>query len=244
MSIRKIVSRGALKQCASGMGCKAHGTPRPRPFSGIGEGACTAPPFIQRVPRQRGYVLITALLILVILTLLGVSMLSGVSLQEKMAGNTRAKTRATTAADFVVNAVETLLPSMPMLVSGCTSPANAWRICAANTLSDSSAVADSTWGLNGGTSYAVSATALPSLRFPAGLIHAGGGSNVYAHTPEFFVEYQGRGATPPGYSLSVNQYGSGGAPVVDIYRTTAMATGGNDTAVSVIQSLYSYMHMR
>lgn len=201
----------------------------------------------RQMPRkQEGFALIAALLILVILTLLGVSMMSGIGLQDKMSSNVREKTRATTAASFVINVVDNLLPTMLLSVSGCTSPTTTWRVCAANTMTTSSAVDNATWGLNGGTTNAVpaTATALPSQAFPSALIKTGGGNNVYAYTPEFFLEYQGRAPTPPGYSVSVNQYGAGSAPVLDVYRTTAMATGGNDAAVSVIQSNYDYMHMR
>lgn len=202
-------------------------------------------PRYQSYPKQRGFALIAALLMLVVLTLLGVSMMSGVGLQDKMSGNVREKTRATTAASFLVNAVDNLLPTMPLSVSGCTSQATGWRVCAANTLTNSAAVDDATWGLTGSVTYAVSATMLPpSQAFPSALINSGGGNNVYAHAPKFFIEYQGRAPTPPGYSASVSQYGVSSAPVLDVYRTTAMATGGNDAAVSVIQSNYNYMHTR
>jgi Tfp pilus assembly protein PilX len=56
--------------------------------------------------RQRGFALIASLLILVILTLLGVSMFSGVGLQERMAGNLRTKTRALDAANAALSAAE------------------------------------------------------------------------------------------------------------------------------------------
>lgn len=193
-------------------------------------------------PRQGGFVLIAALLMLVILTLLGVSMMSGTSLQQKMASNTREKIRATTAAAAVVRAVEQAISTQNLSVSAnCATTSNAWRVCPSGTLTTATAVANSTWGLSGGASNATPASAPAlNLNFP---VNASGGQNIYAVEPRFFIEYLGRAPTPPGYSASVSGYGNR-TPVVDIYETTAMATGGNLPAVSVIQSIYKYMHMQ
>ncbi|MEJ2480479.1 MAG: pilus assembly protein [Acidihalobacter sp.] len=75
--------------------------------------------------RQRGFALIASLLILVILTLLGVSMFSGVGLQERMAGNLRTKTRALNAANAALSAAEQnlLRPLAPLNLSGPPIPA-------------------------------------------------------------------------------------------------------------------------
>ena len=74
--------------------------------------------------RQRGFALIASLLILVILTLLGVSMFSGVGLQERMAGNLRTKTRALDAANAALAAAEQnlLKPIAPLNLSGPPVP--------------------------------------------------------------------------------------------------------------------------
>lgn len=75
--------------------------------------------------RQRGFALIASLLILVILTLLGVSMFSGVGLQERMAGNLRTKTRALDAANAALASAEQnlLKPLPPLNFSGPPSAA-------------------------------------------------------------------------------------------------------------------------
>ena len=69
---------------------------------------------------QRGFALIASLLILVILTLLGVS------LQERMAGNLRTKTRALNAANAALAAAEQnlLKPLTPLNLSGPPVPAD------------------------------------------------------------------------------------------------------------------------
>ena len=76
---------------------------------------------------QRGFALIASLLILVILTLLGVSMFSGVGLQERMAGNLRTKTRALDAANAALAAAEQNLLK-PLAPLNFTSPAGSSAI--------------------------------------------------------------------------------------------------------------------
>ncbi len=196
-------------------------------------------------PAQRGFVLILSLLMLLVLTILGVSLISGVTLQQKMSGNSREKARATSAAEFALNAVQSQLTSQTLTPVSCASAAsNGWRVCDTGTLTTSSAVQNSTWGLGGGATLGTPVTALPANAFPVNLVQPGGGSNVYYHVPEFIVQYQGRGVVPPGYSVQVSNYKSGSAPVIDNYLITTMGTGGNPSAVSVLQSLYTYMHLQ
>ncbi|APZ44105.1 pilus assembly PilX family protein [Acidihalobacter ferrooxydans] len=198
------------------------------------------------MPRaQRGFVLILSLLMLIVLTLLGVSLLSGVTLQQKMSGNSREKARATSAASFALDAVQSQLTSQPLTAQSCASAAsNGWRVCDTGTLTSSSAVQNSTWGLGGGATLGTPVTALPANAFSVSLLSTTGGSNVYYHVPEFIVQYQGQGVVPPGYSVQVSNYKSGSAPVIDNYLITTMGTGGNPSAVSVLQSLYTYMHLQ
>lgn len=95
--------------------------------------------------RQRGFALIASLLILVILTLLGVSMFSGVGLQERMAGNLRTKTRALDAANAALAAAEQnlLKPLAPLNLSGPPVPAGSSAI-PTGTNADAPVV----WGAN------------------------------------------------------------------------------------------------
>jgi type IV pilus assembly protein PilX len=52
--------------------------------------------------KEQGFVLITALLLLIVMTLLGVSAISSVTLQERMASNMREKAQAFESAAFAV----------------------------------------------------------------------------------------------------------------------------------------------
>jgi type IV pilus assembly protein PilX len=94
---------------------------------------------------QRGFALIASLLILVILTLLGVSMFSGVGLQERMAGNLRTKTRALDAANAALAAAEQnlLKPLAPLNFTAPPSAAGSSAIPAS-----SGDAAPAVWGAN------------------------------------------------------------------------------------------------
>lgn len=59
--------------------------------------------------RDRGYVLITSLMILVIITILGVGAVSTVTLQERMASNMQEKQRSLEAASIALREGEKLL---------------------------------------------------------------------------------------------------------------------------------------
>ncbi|HUE12144.1 MAG TPA: PilX N-terminal domain-containing pilus assembly protein, partial [Steroidobacteraceae bacterium] len=54
---------------------------------------------LRSMPRQRGMVLVTALLLLIVVTLLAVGMFRSFGLDEKIAGNVREKQRALNAAE-------------------------------------------------------------------------------------------------------------------------------------------------
>ncbi len=63
---------------------------------------------IHNINKQQGIVLVVALLILVVMTVLGVSMLSTSTLEERMAGNIQAKNVTFQAAESCIR--EALLP--------------------------------------------------------------------------------------------------------------------------------------
>lgn len=62
---------------------------------------------------QRGMVLVTSLIFLVLLTLLGVAAMSTTSLQEKMAGNTKDQNLAFQSAESALTAAENSINAMP-----------------------------------------------------------------------------------------------------------------------------------
>ncbi len=198
---------------------------------------------------ERGFALVTALVFLVILTLLGVSMMSGTGLQTKMASNTQQKQLAFEAAQATLKTVIATLPTRSLALTSCTGSGSGtgWRVCKQNmlkTLTSQIIVQNATWGLSGGSGRGIPYSALlvppASSPFP---VNAAGGINAYYHEPEFLVTYAGQGRMPPGSSLSARHHGSIAA-FVNIYQIDTMGTGGTVSAVAILQSYYRLMTMR
>lgn len=159
--------------------------------------------------RACGFALITALLMLVILTLLGVSLMSGIGLQEKMSSNTREKTRAFDAAQAALLAAQNYLDSQttPPSGSACSPAMTTPQVCNNGALANPTD--ETTWP--GYVTYT-----------PAGMtVDANGGKDVYASAPRYYI------------------YDLGGAPPnPHYYRITAWATGGNAASVAVVQAVF------
>src|SRR3979411_1430529 len=83
--------------------------------------------------RQRGIVLITSLLLLLILTMLAVSMFRSYGVEERIAGNTRDKQRARSAAISAQQFAETWLstnsPPVKATCAGIVQSTGALPIC-------------------------------------------------------------------------------------------------------------------
>lgn len=162
-------------------------------------------------PRQTGLALVSALLMLIIITLLGVSLFLGVSLQQKAAGNSLQKTRALEVAQSAVTAAENWLnvASSRQVPQNCSSNVVDFRVCA---LAPSNPSDPSTWVGAGATR--VSFTKLVSV--------STGNINSYATNPTVWITYLGRATMGPG----------------NLFQIDAQATGGNAQTVAVIQTVY------
>jgi type IV pilus assembly protein PilX len=168
-------------------------------------------PESNRRSRQQGLALVSALLMLVIITLLGVSLFLGVTLQQKAAGNSLQKTRALEVAQSVVNAAENWLntESQKQAPLACSSNVSNFRLCAVAP----SAPADPATWVNAGATQ----VALPQLK-----VSATGGTDTYATNPVVWITFLGRATMGPG----------------SLYEIDAQATGGNSNTVAVIQTVY------
>ena len=176
-----------------------------------------------RYSPERGIALITALILLVVITLLGVTMFRSFTAQERNAGNTREKQRALEAAESTLRFAENLLVqgnlAAPVvcnsLVSADTSPALV-AICS-NPLTSAQS-ASIPWkvtpnGADLGYSYT-----------PTGLsVGTTGGTNSYVITPRFYV----------------SPLGSDPSGMKQLYQITAMAQGGNSSSNAVVQSVFA-----
>ena len=194
----------------------------------------------------RGYILITSLVFLLVLTLLGVALLTGVTLEETMAHNMREKQRAIAAASAAARGVENYLAQVPVLpipganptasptaltvytptaVSSLDLAANAsWRPEAGYSIEDTAGAPYATWPFNDPNVYGTG-------------VSVGGTTIEYAEAPQLIV--QQLPTTPlTGDNLAAIGASYGVTPVPPTYLITAWATGGSPHAVAVIQETY------
>ncbi len=171
--------------------------------------------------KQQGFILAASLMLLLIVTLLGVSGISSVTLHEKMSSNLRESDRAFEAGLMATDAAETWLaaqlnqPEARNAVSGSQTP-NVW---APESV---------------GSFYALSTWADPStpprqLDLPAS---AGVAISPVFYTEEWASRYLGSSINPASQHRITD-------PRVWYYRNTVKAFGGNVTATSMQQSIYA-----
>jgi type IV pilus assembly protein PilX len=160
------------------------------------------------VGRQRGMVLVTALLLLVVVTLLAVSMFRSFGQNEKIAGNTREKHRAVNAAETAEEYAEWWLlagngsAGITCTVNVVATPAApAGQVCA--TGDTPASFTSLPWAL--GVTYA-----------PQGMSVTGnlGGLGSYYLPPEFYITYLGSGgpANNPTAMFQIDAVGYAGSP--------------------------------
>ena len=169
---------------------------------------------------QQGYVLITSLVLLMVVTIMAISMYRSFGVQEQIAGNIREKGRALQAAEAAEQYAEQLMQNGngALALVACTSllaatPSNnVGQIC--NTALTESTIINVPW-VNGsgalvGTSYTPSSFTV------------GSGQNLYYSLPAFYIT-----------SLGISADGSG-----TVYQVDAVGWGGTANAVAVVESTY------
>ena len=165
--------------------------------------------------KQNGFILIVSLIFLVIMSMLGIAMFGGVSMDETMSGNEREKSRALDVAQATLNYADNWLQTNPNVSLGNTL--NPGVTCTATT---SSAICN-----NPLTSPTDPTTWISSSSgiLPASSVSATGGQYTYASQPKYYVQFL---AYAPGTTSTA------------YYQVTATATGGNNTATTVVQAVY------
>ena len=168
------------------------------------------PEFAVGTGRQRGYVLVVSVLILVLITVISVSMARSFFLEEGMAGNLREKTRSFAAAQAALNYGETVAALGGPVISCSTTGAIAAQICS-----------------NAATSQTPSSTATPyttyiSVLNPSYLnVNQNGGTDTFYHAPGVYIQFMGFGPN-----------------AVPVYTITAFGYGGSLNSLSIVQSTY------
>jgi len=173
---------------------------------------------------SRGFALFTALLLLMIITILAMSMFRAFGTQEHIAGNVREKERAFHAAESVQQYGEWWLlqgNNVALGAQACTAGING------NGAGNPGQICTTTLVTNGQTVTAPGTWASATTYLPAGMsvtpgVNGANGDPPYAAVPGFYIADVGIAADTQGEAYQIDSYGYGGS----------LAT------VAVVESLY------
>jgi len=204
--------------------------------------------------RQRGAVLLVALIFLVLLTMLAIGASSGSLLQQRMVAATRSAQLAQMGADTALRGAEWKIWSTSSVVGGnlvCDASAiNATTGCvkydptSALYASDGTVTQfrtdDNKWLSGVGITY----KGLDDKGFTSRVADKPDlGSPNLAQNPQYIIEDMGR-VVPPGTGpqhesgVTGPNNGGPGSLNIHIFRVTARATGGSQNTVRVAQSTF------
>jgi type IV pilus assembly protein PilX len=183
---------------------------------------------MQSAAHERGMALISALLVLLVLTILAVGMFRSFGIQQKMAGNTRERQRALHASESAQSFAEWWLSSGAGInaTAGvqCTGlvSANSAQVCS-NLLttvmaSATNGVATVPWTIGGAE---VGVTFIPP-----GLTVGTDGPNMYYLAPRFYISYL------------TGSYNTQTGTTTSSYQVDATGYGGSANAIAVVESTY------
>ena len=173
------------------------------------------PNALLRTHRQRGMVLVTALLMLVVVTLLAVSMFRSFGLDEKIAGNVREKQRALSAAETAEEYAEWWLANgLAGTPIACSAPVSftVGQVCTAA----STAAVDFTslpWAAR--VNYAYTPIGAPGLAMPTS------GQSFYSQLPAYSITFLG---------ATTNS---------SIYQIDAVGYSGSTDTAAVVEATYA-----
>jgi type IV pilus assembly protein PilX len=182
---------------------------------------------------QRGVVLISSLLLLIVVTIIALSLFRSFGVQEKIAGNMREKQRALQAAESAETFAEIWLSNNAGVSVTCAAMLNGnigqGQICA-NTLTQQNIDVTSPPYLI--TGVPVGVTFLPTNMVVNTTASGNGGNPTYYGTPGFYISDMGTSADPtiPGEVYQVDAYGYGGSgnTVAVVESTFAVYTSSSN----------------
>ncbi len=167
--------------------------------------------------REDGFVLVTSLLLLVVVTILALALFRGFGLDEKIGGNVREKGRALNAAESAQQYAEWWL-SQGNGSTGitCTSVVSSavGQVCANPIGTTNAAYLTVPW--SAGVTYA------PPNMILTGAATAPPPGTYYAY-PVFYIQYLG--LTPAGNG--------------SVFKIDAVGYGGSPNAVAIVESTYA-----
>jgi len=180
--------------------------------------------------KQRGLVLVSSLLLLLVVTLMALAIFRSFGVEEKIAGNQREKQRALHAAESAQQFAEWWLSSgtgttTPIICNSVVVAAvgsTAGQVCA-NTLpsvapNQNVANLPLPWAMGGATAGV--AYAPPNMQFNSAL------PDFYAQTPMFYISYLGTTADSSTSNFKL------------LYQVDAVGYGANANTVAIVESTY------
>jgi type IV pilus assembly protein PilX len=168
-----------------------------------------------RASSERGMVLISAMLLLLVMTILGAAMFRVFNLQERTAGNTREKQRALHAAETAQTYAESWLAG--------SAGANATTGMACNAATNVPIVCSNIMGSPAVLPWKAQVNYTP----PMLTVEAAGVANGYYATPNFYISFLAA-AYDPTTGTATN-----------IYQVDAQGYGGTANAAAVVESKYA-----
>jgi len=178
--------------------------------------------------RQQGAVLVISLIILLVMTLIGITGMQTTVLEEKMAGNMRDQNLAFQAA-------ESALRNGEMDTGANYSLTSSFLPSCANGLCKPSATAVPVWADPTTTNPVIWSSSTNTIAYASQNVGVGVAPLdpiVYANPPEYIVELLDQPPKVAGQSLK------GSAIPIETFRITARGIGGTTTASTMVQSIY------
>jgi type IV pilus assembly protein PilX len=166
--------------------------------------------------RQRGLVLVTSLLMLVLVTILAIGMFRSFGVDEKIAGNMREKQRALNAAETAEQFAESYLSSGTVAAAtACTGPVNSnvGQVCSSTLQAQGFDPAVLNWPAQ--VNYIPATMALPTS-----------GVGSYYKNPAYYI----------GFITSTNNAATGFT--TSFYQIDAVGYGGSSNTAAVVEATY------
>ncbi|HVC37791.1 MAG TPA: PilX N-terminal domain-containing pilus assembly protein [Gammaproteobacteria bacterium] len=176
---------------------------------------------------QRGFVLIVALVLLLVLTILGLAAAQSTSLEERMAGNARNRDMAFQAAEAGLRAAESCLNTGLAVCSSFSTNANGTYLFNPSAPPPPSTLTTPLWEVPGFWSTAGNVLSYATI--------TGANLQYVATQPEIIIE-QLPAIAAPGGNIGQQQFG-GGSPTIQNYRITVLGTGGDSSATAMLQAI-------
>jgi type IV pilus assembly protein PilX len=176
--------------------------------------------------RQRGVVLITAMLLLIVVTIMALSMFRSYGIEERIAGNTRDKQRAINAAVSAQQYAEFTLASGAAPVTG-VCPAgilpNGIEVCTAPPIPINFAALPWAAGVTFASFTSNPINGVSNVISATGTGDSATQSASYAQAPIFYITDLGPNA---------------GTPAGEVYQVDAVGYGGTTNTVAVVESTF------